>query len=218
MWGQDVTDQEGREGTPGSRKESASWPGCGLEGDIHTDDNSGAGHSRHALFHQDAHFKCTYFVYVESQLKNKFKRLCEDFKKGPVNRPPYLMTNNLLSWNVFSNAITQHLQTLAWVCNLGTIKLCKKLHGPLSSGSLRPYIKMCFLGLCVPTPVRLQGTVYLKKEIWGYHPPQLSFHDTAEPRKWSFKKVPKRFWAENTSLWEVNWYEVRNNWYLRCSG
>ena len=50
----------------------------------------------------------------------------------------------------------------ACVYNFGTIKLCKKLHGPLSSGSLHPYdkhSKMCFLGLWVPTPVRLQATV-----------------------------------------------------------
>ena len=61
-----------------------------------------------------------------------------------------------MSFQMPSPNISKHLHKCA---TLGAIKLCKKLHGPLSSGSLRPYIKMCFLGLYVPTPVRLQGTV-----------------------------------------------------------
>ena len=43
--------------------------------------------------------------------KNKLKCPCEVFFKGPVNKPPYLMINNLFSWNVSSNAITRRLQT-----------------------------------------------------------------------------------------------------------
>ena len=62
-----------------------------------------------------------------------------------------------------------------------------------------------------------QGTC-LKTEIWGHHPQHLSFHDTAESRRWSFKKARKVFWVETTSVWKINLHDVQNNRYLGCFG
>lgn len=171
--------------------------------------------------HQVAHFKCAHFVYAEPQFK---KINANSFLKGPVNKPPYLTTNNLFSWNLCSNSIPQCLHMSV---QFGDYKALQELTCVIFSWEPSPMRYTCrdvLQGIIFHTPrpvgrnsCEARGTC-LEIEIWGYHPQHLSFHDAAEPRRWSFKKARKVFWVETTSVWKINLHDVQNNWYLGCFG